>query len=82
MIVQVCESGDIGGYAGTYCESIPAEEARTWVELPGQGVDVLSPPSDAAAPPGYYMLFLLDSTGVPSVAKWIKLEEKQSGGGI
>jgi hypothetical protein len=43
-------------------------------ELPGQGVDVLSPPSDAAAPPGWYMLFLLDEDGVPSEASWIQID--------
>jgi galactose oxidase len=31
-------------------------------------------PSDlGAAPPGYYMLFVLDEDGVPSVAKEIRL---------
>ncbi|WP_042369445.1 galactose oxidase early set domain-containing protein [Streptacidiphilus neutrinimicus] len=32
-----------------------------------------TPPSPEAAPPGYYMLFLLDAKGVPSMAKWIQL---------
>ena len=32
-----------------------------------------SPPNGNIAPPGYYMLFLLDSAGVPSVAKFIQL---------
>jgi hypothetical protein len=32
MIVQVCGEDDIGGYAGTYCDRIPAAEARSWVE--------------------------------------------------
>ena len=41
---------------------------------PGQGLDVVAPPSAAVAPPGYYMLFLLNDDGVPSVARWIKLE--------
>src|SRR5678816_555996 len=30
-------------------------------------------PNGNVAPPGYYMLFLLDSTGVPSVAQFIQL---------
>jgi hypothetical protein len=33
----------------------------------------MSPPSGNIAPPGYYMLFLLDSAGVPSVAQFIQL---------
>ncbi len=32
IVVQVCEPEDIGGYAGTYCERIPAAEAQAWVE--------------------------------------------------
>lgn len=32
-----------------------------------------SPPNGNVAPPGYYMLFLLDSAGVPSVARFIQL---------
>jgi hypothetical protein len=32
-----------------------------------------SPPNGNIAPPGYYMLFLLDSAGVPSIAQFIQL---------
>jgi hypothetical protein len=31
------------------------------------------PPTAAEAPPGMYMLFVVDGDGVPSVAKWIKV---------
>ena len=34
---------------------------------------VTSPTNAAAAPPGYYMLFIINSSGVPSVAKFIQL---------
>ena len=34
---------------------------------------VAAPPNANIAPPGYYMLFLLNSAGVPSVAKFIQL---------
>lgn len=37
------------------------------------GVNVTFPSSPNISPPGYYMLFLLNSTGVPSVAKIIKI---------
>jgi hypothetical protein len=40
----------------------------------GQGVDVVAPPSAAVAPPGYYMLFLLNDAGVPSVARWVRID--------
>jgi hypothetical protein len=34
---------------------------------------VTAPPNGNIAPPGYYMLFLLNSAGVPSVAKFVQL---------
>jgi hypothetical protein len=40
----------------------------------GNGVlNVTSPPNGNIAPPGYYMLFVLNSDGVPSVAKFVRL---------
>ncbi|HEY3045158.1 MAG TPA: galactose oxidase-like domain-containing protein [Vicinamibacterales bacterium] len=40
----------------------------------GAGVlDVTAPPNGNIAPPGYYMLFILDSAGVPSVASFVQL---------
>jgi hypothetical protein len=37
------------------------------------GLDVVAPANANLAPPGYYMLFLLNSSGVPSVAKFVRL---------
>jgi hypothetical protein len=34
---------------------------------------VTAPPNGNIAPPGYYMLFLLNSSGVPSVAKFVQV---------
>jgi len=40
----------------------------------GLGVlDVTAPPNGNIAPPGYYMLFVLNSSGVPSVATFLQL---------
>jgi hypothetical protein len=39
---------------------------------------VTSPPNAFVAPPGYYMLFVLDANGVPSVAKFIRLAQNPS----
>lgn len=39
----------------------------------GQNLSVTMPASANVAPPGYYMLFVFNSAGVPSVAKIIKL---------
>ncbi|MEA2330360.1 MAG: hypothetical protein QOH58_498 [Thermoleophilaceae bacterium] len=36
-------------------------------------VDISAPSNANAAPPGYYMLFLLNDQGVPSVAKFVRL---------
>ena len=40
----------------------------------GTGIDVVSPPNARVAPPGYYMLFLLNGQGVPSVSSWVRLD--------
>jgi hypothetical protein len=39
----------------------------------GMTLTVTGPPSGGAAPPGYYMLFITDSSGVPSVAKMVQV---------
>ena len=40
----------------------------------GSGVlNVTSPPNSSIAPPGYYMLFILNSAGVPSLASFVQL---------
>jgi Galactose oxidase-like, Early set domain/Bacterial Ig domain/Kelch motif len=55
------------------------------LELPviqGSGcVSVTAPTDPNAAPPGYYMLFLLNDQGVPSVAKFVKLQQSGTLGG-
>lgn len=38
------------------------------------GLDAVAPPSGAVAPPGWYMLFVLNAKGVPSVARWVHLD--------
>ena len=38
------------------------------------GVSVTMPAERNLAPPGRYMLFLVDANGVPSVAKWVHLD--------
>jgi hypothetical protein len=39
----------------------------------GGQISAATPPDATLAPPGWYMLFLIDRTGVPSVATWIHL---------
>jgi Domain of unknown function (DUF1929) len=43
-------------------------------------LEVQAPPDGNTAPPGWYMLFLVDSTGVPSVAAWIHIDSTMLGG--
>jgi hypothetical protein len=42
-------------------------------------VELSAPPNANAAPPGYYMLFLVDNRGVPSKAAWVKLTTSATG---
>jgi hypothetical protein len=37
------------------------------------GLNATSPPDSNHAPPGWYMLFILLSSGVPSVASWVQV---------
>ena len=37
------------------------------------GLQVTLPTSKGVVPPGHYMLFVLDSQGIPSTAKFIKV---------
>lgn len=39
-------------------------------------LDVSSPGTPEIAPPGWYMLFVTNSEGVPSIAKWVKLPNR------
>jgi hypothetical protein len=39
----------------------------------GRALRVISPPNANYAPPGWYMLFLVNPTGVPSVASWVQV---------
>jgi hypothetical protein len=39
----------------------------------GTGLTMTAPPDGNHAPPGWYMLFILSSSGVPSVASWVQV---------
>jgi hypothetical protein len=53
------------------------DPAQRLVDLPftatASGVSVSVTNSKNIAPPGWYMLFVVDGNGVPSVAKWVHL---------
>jgi hypothetical protein len=53
-------------------------ENQRFLQLPfatGSGTLTVQAPANAnLAPPGYYMLFILDTNGVPSVAATLRLQ--------
>lgn len=60
--------------ADTHGFNMEQRAVRLVSSSPSTGVlRVTAPPSGVIAPPGYYMLFLVDFTGVPSVAKIVRL---------
>ncbi|MDH6136438.1 hypothetical protein P3T37_005866 [Kitasatospora sp. MAA4] len=66
----------------TSTHSVDTSQRHVEVQITGRSGNQLTlqtPLLAAAAPPGYYLLFLLDATGVPSVAKWVKLEANSGG---
>lgn len=56
--------------------SVDFEQRRVpltfWVNE--NGLNAKAPANSNIAPPGYYMLFILDGSGVPSVAKMVRVE--------
>lgn len=40
-----------------------------------KGLVLKTPKATGVAPPGYYMLFVMNGNGKPSVAEWVKLEQ-------
>ncbi|WP_343997681.1 galactose oxidase-like domain-containing protein [Streptomyces thermocarboxydovorans] len=55
---------------------------QRFVDLPlsvdGNNVDLNVTSNPDLAPPGWYMLFVVDAGGVPSVAKWVHLQGPQA----
>ncbi len=77
--VQTLDAADIASVVlvrlGTPTHSFDMDQRL--VELAftaGSGVlNVTAPPHGNIAPPGYYMLFVLNTAGVPSVARFVKI---------
>src|SRR5207244_2855220 len=61
--------------AGAVTHSIDMDQRyvpRTFTQTAG-GLSVQAPANGNLAPPGYYMLFIVDANGVPSVAPLVRL---------
>lgn len=59
--------------ATTHGNDMHQRAVKLSVAVRGTTLTVKSPPSAALVPPGYYMLFVLDKTGIPSVAKFVQV---------
>lgn len=54
------------------------DAGQRYIKLPISGhaaghVTVTAPASGTIAPPGFYMLFIVDNNGIPSPAEWIRI---------
>ncbi len=59
--------------AVTHANDMHQRAIRLPVVLRSAGLTATVPGSAAVVPPGYYMLFVLDSNGIPSVAKFVQV---------
>ena len=48
-------------------------ELRVTKRFGRRGANLRGPAGAGVAPPGYYMLFLLNAKGVPSRARWVRI---------
>jgi Galactose oxidase-like, Early set domain len=56
--------------ATTHANEMNARHVKLAV-TPGGGGFTATAPTAAVAPPGYYMLFVLTASGIPSIARWV-----------
>src|SRR5260370_38233671 len=62
-------------YMGTVTHAFGMDQREVELSFTAQSgsLTVTAPPNGNIAPPGYYMLFLLNSSGVPSVATFVQV---------
>jgi len=60
--------------SATHALNMDQRLCRPTFELGPGGLSVTAPVSPAVCPPGYYMMFLVNGNGVPSVAKMIRVD--------
>ncbi len=58
----------------THANDMDQRSIRLAMTAEPDGLTLTSPADATLAPPGYYMLFLLDGSGVPSVAAMVRLD--------
>lgn len=59
--------------ATTHANEMNARHVPLKVTRTAGGLSAVAPRTANIAPPGYYMLFVLNANGVPSVAKWVRV---------
>jgi len=79
MVVTSPQAGDIVSArlmrpsAVTHVTDVEQRSVALGLTHTEDGLTLSVPAEPALVPPGYYMLFLVDSTGIPSVAKWVQV---------
>jgi len=61
---------------GAMTHAFDMDQRHLWIEITensGDELQCMAPPDSHVAPPGYYMLFLIDAQGTPSEAKFVHL---------
>jgi hypothetical protein len=61
--------------AGSVTHQVNTDQRRMPLSftVSGETITASTPSNVHLLPPGYYMLFLVDGDGVPSIARWIRV---------
>ena len=79
--VHTPDAGNIASVAllrpGAPTHAFDMDQRMVWLSYTSAAgvLNVTSPPNGNVAPPGYYMLFILNAAGVPSVARFVHLSD-------
>ena len=78
--IQTTDAADIASVvllrAGAATHSFNMDQRHVELVINTRGsnqLTVTSPPNSSLAPPGFYMLFLVNTAGVPSVARFLQI---------
>jgi hypothetical protein len=72
-LVPVAGASLVAPSAVTHANDMSQRVVPLALEQVTNGVRLTAPATATAAPPGWYMLFLLSDQGVPSLARWVQL---------
>lgn len=79
---DVVEAALIAPGATTHANDMHQRYVPLAVTQEADGVQLTAPPDANAAPPGYYMLFLVNEAGVPSIAEFVEVVPDRPDGQI